>query len=109
MSAERRLVAPAVLLAAVSACAPVAGPAGGLPFLGSWACTGGLGPALDFTGVTYTEGGQTLNVVETASYGPNYTLDLADGSRVTLFDVTGTTLTWHRPATGESRDCTRIP
>ena len=97
----RRGALPLALL--LGACAA---PGGERAFLGAWSCTGGSFD-LRFTNLRATVNGAVTPIDQVGSYGPNYTLDLRDGSRISLFDVTEDTLTYHRPATGETRDCIR--
>ena len=95
------------LLAAVfvTACLPASRDAPA--YLGSWSCLGSGGPEVTFAGGRYTEDGVPVGIERVADYGNNHAVDLADGSRVSLFDVTATTMTLHRPSLGISYSCTR--
>ena len=102
---ENRAIFALLGAAALSACVPVARPSAA--FLGSWSCLTSGGPEVAFTGSRYTEDGVRVGIANVTDYGNNYAVDLADGSRVSLFDVTETTMTLHRPAMGLSYSCQR--
>ena len=94
---------PAVL--ALSACVPMIGSAPA--FAGRWMCGAG-GPELRLTETSVRRDGDRIAIDEVREYGPNYTLDLVDVTRITLFDVTDETMTYHLPAYGLTRSCERI-
>ena len=102
---ENHVIFGLLAAAILPACLPMAQdrPA----YLGSWSCLTSGGPEVTFTGSRYTEDGIPVGIETVADYGNNFAVDLSDGSRVSLFDVTDTTMTLHRPAMGISYSCRR--
>ncbi len=80
-------------------------------FIGKWA-DGGIATCADpfeFTGKTYSPpmSGKTGRIKKIERDGRFIGIELADGYRITLFDVKKNTMTWHSPASGDTFELKR--
>jgi len=108
---SRSFISTAAALVLIGGCAalPTAtGETGDLAFVGRWSCEGGAGPAFTLTRSTYqVEGGPTGAILIVERRGSDFLVTLVDGYRISLFDVTGSALTWHSPQSGDTFDCVK--
>lgn len=94
--------------AALSASPALAAPP---PFVGDWSG----GPAtcsapFHFTEKSYAGPGvRSMRIQKIERNGTWYSLQFADGYRLTLADVKKKTMTWHSPISGDTFDLERCP
>lgn len=75
-----------------------------LPFVGIWDCEIGL---FAFSSDAYLVGRDELRIESIERDEADFLLTLPDGYRLSLFDVTETSMTWHSPASGDTFPCVR--
>lgn len=75
------------------------------PFLGEWDCQVAV---FWFTPHGYDNGFDILPIRKVTKSKGGWSLGFDKGYRISLFDVTGQTMTWHSPMSGDTFHCKRL-
>lgn len=76
-----------------------------MPFVGVWDCEVAL---FTFTNETYNPGDEPMPILTLERDGDHYHLTFADDYRITLSNVTETSMGWFSEASGDGFECARV-
>jgi hypothetical protein len=103
-SAPRRTAALLAFSALLAASAP-AQAREQMPFVGVWDCEVAL---FTFTNETYNPGDEPMPILSVEREGDHHHLTFADNYRITLSNVTETSMGWLSEASGDGFGCVRV-
>lgn len=76
-----------------------------MPFVGVWDCEVAR---FTFTNESYNPGDEPLPILSIEREGEHYHLTFADDYRITLSNVTETSMGWFSEASGDGFECVRV-
>ena len=76
-----------------------------MPFVGVWDCEVAR---FTFTNESYNPGDEPLPILSVEREGPHYHLTLPEDYRITLSNVTETSMAWFSEASGDGFECVRV-
>jgi hypothetical protein len=76
-----------------------------MPFVGVWDCEVAL---FTFTNETYNPGDEPMPILSVEHEGDHHHLTFADNYRITLSNVTETSMGWFSEASGDGFECVRV-